>query len=398
MPTFQSVSLHPAVQSRLLHPHPQSAENDTGDLLQRQPQNGQQAPLSSGVATPRALLTRSTQELVSIFSRGEVRDQQQRNDLSIQMEGIRNRVSLSMIAKTHSGRHISQQQKEQQQVPTDTRVGDCNSRPLVLGGTLTALQLWRRQRQQLEPVSLQGGLHRFSTGCRALDDLIAFPPEYTLDDGDDVGGGLPRGYVVQISGAAWKTQLALQCAAQVALLSHHSESVRYCFSTAGHSGYSLAQRYVQFLERPAADGGGEVRGGQVQFQPIATVLDFVKSLSALEEDWLRYEEQDEKLEAAPPVVLVLDSFATMTAGEEDIHRIQSLERWLKRLARQHSILVVCTGGGGSNSESADIQLEIQQATPTTCSIRLVRHPAKLVTEKDRTPLLHMTKFGMTTPE
>lgn len=403
MPTFQGVSLHPTVQSRLRHPHPQRTDNHGGDDG-RQSDQGAATPLHiSGVSTPRALLNRSPQELVSIFSRGQIRDEQEQADLLTQMEGIRDQVALSMIAKTQSGRYVLQQQKECLQAQEDSsgNMSPYNSQPLIRGGTLSGLHLLSRQREQTISSSTQSR-HRFSTGCHALDELIAFPAEYTYEGGDDAaGGGLPRGYVVLISGLAGKTQLALQLAAQVTIQSP-DDSVRYCYSTAGHSGYSLAQRYMQFVERTAIDVGKEELGRKIQFQPISVILDLVKSLSALEAEFLRYQEcstapQGKELVQRPPVMLILDSFSMMVAGEEDMTQIQLIERWLKRLARQHSLIVVYTGGGGSRMEISDIHLEIQQVTSISCSIHLLRHPARLITQRDMIPLLQLTKYGITTP-
>jgi hypothetical protein len=403
MPTFQGVSLHPTIQSRFLQPNRQRADRQDGKNDGRQPQQGAATPppCISGVATPRALLARSPQELVSIFSGGETLDQQQQGDLLTEMEGIRNQVALSMLAKTQSGRHILQQQQNQYQVANDASDGDhssCNSQPLIRGGTLSGLQLLERHREQAIPSATQGPL-RFSTGCQALDELVAFPADYTYGGGDEIGG-LQRGYVVLITGLGGKTQLALQLAAQVAIKSS-DDYVRYCYSTAGHSGYPLAQRYLQLVGN-AAEVAREELGRKIQFQSITTFLDLVKSLSALEEEWLRYPElsttgPQEDLIERPPVVLVLDSFAMMTAGEEDAVQIQSVERWLKRLARQHGLIVVCTGRG-SRSEICDIHLEIQQVTPSSYSISLLRHPARLVTERDQIPCLQLTKVGMVAPD
>ena len=89
-------------------------------------------------------------------------------------------------------------------------------------------------------------------------------------------------------------------------------------------------------------------------------------------------------------MLVIDALPLMVSEREDPMKIQSLERWLKRLARHYSMTIVIVTSAGSaglssiydNAISSDIHLQIEKTTPTTSSIHLLRHPAKCVTKND----------------
>jgi hypothetical protein len=404
MPTFQSIPIHASVRSRL------SETNSIND-------GDSQKLVRSGVSTPRSLLTRDPKDLVEVFSKGEIRNEQQRAGILAQMEGIRSEVAHSMIVKTRNGKRVLNHQKQQQHNNYHHQGG------LIQGGSLSALQTWN-----LHQNTISTNPHVYSTGCRALDELIAFPIEYfshydpsiiySEDSNRETTMGLHRGYILQLSGATGKTQLALQLAAQVIQQSssalNNDDRVRYCYSTAGHSGSSLAQRFLELL----GNGGSERRlvedvTKKIEFQPIATISQLITTLAKLEEEWMYHssvsssgsirqhqQQRSEIKEKGPVAMLVLDALPLMLVERESIDLSQSLERWLKRIARHHNVLIVTTGGGASNNNSMnpDIALHIQKLTSTTSYVRLIRHPSKISTENDVITLLHSSKFGMTTPE
>ena len=397
MPTFQSIPIHPSVLNRFLHP---TADND--DTEHQNQRYQQQIPRSS-ISTPRSLLIRDPHDLVEVFSRGDIRNEEDRFSILARMEHIRSQVAHAMIAKTRNGKRVRNHQSYHQRGS------------LVQGGSLSALHVWKLQQE-----SLSTGPHVYSTGCRALDDLVAFPIEYFLcapgfhyNVHSRESLGIPRGYVLQVSGTIGKTQLALQLAVQVIQQSKAEKGhrVRYCYSTAGHSGYSLAQRFSQLLGNSNQQICEDMTK-KIEFQPIASVSQLVKTLAKLEEDWLlhasespsssvRWEEQQQQNETRKKgqvAMLVLDSLPFMLVERDDIGQQQTIERWLKRLARHHSMLIVTTGGFSNNNTSPDIHLQLRKLSPTTSSVRLIRHPARLANEKDSITVLHSCKFGMTTPE
>lgn len=268
---------------------------------------------------------------------------------------------------------------------------------------MSALEAWRSQRLREDDQSPV-----FSTGISDLDDLIAFPAEFcfaanadgtsTVDFASDQIKGIPPGYVLKLTGASGKTQLSLQLASQSLLqssrlLATKPGRVRYCYSTAGHSGYSLAQRLFQHIENTIGRGEKKMlkeAAKRIEFQPIATVSQLTTTIARLEREWLE-ESRKDRDEAGKGAVsmLVLDALPLMMPEGEDFTKIQSLERWLKRLARQYSmiIVIVTTGAGRSssiydNAMSPDIQLLLKQKTPTTLSIQLLRHPTRPVTKND----------------
>ena len=479
MPTFQSIPIHPLVRSRLLHPQQQpndgssssSHPNKSQQQHQHQHQHQHQQPIRSGVSIPRSLLTRDPNDLADLFSRGDMimRNEQQRADILAQMEGIRCQVAHAMIAKTRNGKRVLCHTQQQQQQRNQQQQQDHQTllTPLAQGGSMSVLHAWKLQQEILSKNHQNPQI--YSTGCRALDHLIAFPAEYFFSPDDSNGSttiphdisidinsgetkGLPRGYVLKISGTTGKTQLALQLVAQVVTTQssqspRNDEIIRYCYSTAGHSGHSLAQRLFQLIENSNNNREQRIRkdvAKKIEFQPIATVSQLISTIAKLEEEWLqqhtsasvsasassrscfdRDEEEEHQhqrprqrqrqqqrggaRERSPVAMLVLDDLSLMLVERDDADRIRSLERWFKRLARHYSVLIVIvtTGVGGSsvnmnnnnnNNMAPDIHLQLQKLTSTTSSVQLLRHPAKSVTEKDCITLLHSSKFGMTTPE
>jgi hypothetical protein len=125
---------------------------------------------------------------------------------------------------------------------------------------------------------------------------------------------------------------------------------------------------------------------KIEFQPIATVSQLISTIAKLEEEWLQDAKANDNDDADANAnarrqgkvsMLVLDALPLMIAERENATKIQSLERWLKRLARHYSVLIVivtATGGGrgGSssiydNAMSPDIHLQLSKRTPTASS-------------------------------
>lgn len=416
MPTFHSIPVHPSVRSRLLRS--QQDDNDVCDSGgqesrqhkdQRQQQRRHQ-PARSIVSIPRSLLTRDLNDLVDMFSRDDVKNDRQRASISAEMETIRYQVACRMISKTRNGKRLAcNHQHVLHHSPKRKK-----RRPLIPAGSMSVLDAWRsqcdvRRKDRNRPEIL-------STGCSDLDNLVAFPSEYFFahNDGQDellpcnvdfVSGeakGLPQGHLLKLSGTSGKTQLALQLVSQAMIQSSQNslgkhKRVRYCYSTAGHSGHSLAQRLFQLIENKVGKGEKKILedvAKKIEFQPIATVSQLTSTIAKLEEEWRGRQEilhHNGGTRVHDTVsMLVLDSLPQMIVEREDVSKIQSLERWLKRLARHYSVLIVIvatTGGGGpssiyDNAMSPDIHLTLQKRTPTTLSIRLLRHPAKTITQSD----------------
>lgn len=482
MPTFQSIRIHPSVRHRLLHPNEEDASSSIGigghrkrsrreqEEEQHQQHRRQQEhrPLRSGVSIPRSLLTRDPSDLADLFLRGDASNEARRVGILAQVETIRYDVALAMISKTRNGRrlachhgicHSEEEEEEQQQ---DNRHPRKKRRPFIHGGSISAWDAWKLESGTTANKHRKGPLI-VSTGCPSLDRLVGFPAEYCLASsnnsnnnnngqhpvlrkiaGTDSGEipGLPWGYVLKLSGTGGKTQLALQLASQAILQNnnnsnsntgeknhHHKQQtrIRYCYSTAGHSGSSLAKRVVRLLEENGSKTnttGSEKKAvlgdaaRQIEFQPIATLSQLLCALATIEEEWLQNTStpesptnDDDEEEEAPNQddggesrrqpnttvsMLVLDALPWMMAEREDAAQIRSLDRWLKRLARHYSMLVVVvvttstggTGGGGGSMSvydtamSPDVHLSLQKRTPATLSVRLMRHPAKAVTEND----------------
>eukprot|EP00536_Pseudo-nitzschia_multiseries_P001170 jgi/Psemu1/2696/gm1.2696_g len=568
MPTFHSIPIHPLLRDRLLQPQQQQQQQQQHHAIgdsdghqqqlhhhqqqQQQQQQQKQQPLKSNVAIPRSLLTRDPKDLVDIFAASGPTRSRNRNDHEQRMASIlalRSQVALAMISKTRNGTRLlrwqqqqqQQQQQRQQRARRRVRVRERERQengnrepppPLVAGGSVSLLEAWGMQQEAAAAAAAgtktPGRLEILSTGCRDLDELVAFPAEYSfsfsfsdgygevdLRDGNlpepepgssacavpvpenaetntntnmdstgggDTVGGLPRGYVLKLSGTTGKTQLALRFAARAAtqslMLASSSRRrssqqqegcerrerirIRYCYSTAGHSGQSLAQRVFHHIETTLqqyqnnnnnnnnnAEGRAHGHGRcgvssndvakSIEFQPIASLAQLVTTIAKLEQEWLKHATTSElqcgegEQEPSPPPpppqgegaqrqrgpgrtgpvsMLVLDALPWMMIEREESERIRSLHRWLKRLARHYSVWIVVVtstgdGGGSSSSTSAsslyhhampsDIQLRLQKQSPTQSSLRLMRHPAKAVTEQDCITILHNSGDGITTP-
>ncbi len=400
MPTFHSIPIHPSVRSRLVGSEPQDdGGGDSGSRPResRQQQNPQKQPARSGVSIPRSLLTRDLNDLVELVSKGNVPNEEQRAGISEQIESLRFQVACRMISKTRNGKRLS----------TYKHHGRKRQRPMIRGGSISALDAWRSECDMYQKKENQPQI--FSTGNSDLDKLVAFPIEYAVDpssggepsfssEKDFVSGevrGIPRGHILKLSGAQGKTQLALQLASQ-ALIQFSGQAtpnrIRYCYSTAGHSGHSLAQRLFQLLDKTVGDKRTlKEAAKKMEFQPVSTVPQLTSALAKLEQEFLEasHNTDDDAKRQKTVSMLILDALPLMLMERENATKIESLERWLKRLARHYSVLVVIvtttTGGSSSIYDSAmspDIHLQLQRKTPTSVSIQLMRHPSKPVTKND----------------
>jgi KaiC/GvpD/RAD55 family RecA-like ATPase len=424
MPTFQSIPLHPSVASILLHSEQSGnpVDNDSRHHPSQKHQQQQQPPppppnfstnqppAAASVETPRALLTRDPQALVELFLQGKIQNEQRRAELLEQMEGIRHQVSMEMCRQTCTGRHILQQQQHNQSI---------SKHQILEGASMCALQLRNLQK---EKVSLTKTPYSLSTGCRALDELIAFPEEFeyasrtdqqsgrrpwnitaTEEFGDETGtgaherGGLPRGFVLALTGTTGKTQLCLQLAAQTCIQT--GQRVQYCYSTAGHAGYSLAKRLKTLVDAPSKSVRNE-RMSRIDLVPIADSTQLMVVLAELEDQWIQqHPRQNEN--AKDVAMLILDSLPLMlTDKEESDYSMGYLMRWLKRMSRQYAVWIVVTGMVPTSAvplDEADMELELfPGASSSLTNLRLVHHTAKLVTRKDQIALLNTNQFGMTT--
>ena len=423
MPTFDSIPIHPFVKARFVGSQRQDDNADDCERHHRQQQQHHQQqllqrrrqPARSGVSIPRSLLTRDLNDLVDMVSRGEIRNESQRGDFLVEMESIRYRVAGKMLSRTRNGKRlISNCERDRKHK---------KYRTLISVGSISVQDAWESQQKMAN--KQQNFHHVYSTGCSNLDDLIAFPSEYfsQLNGNqnvtmscyvDSISGeakGLPTGYLLKLSGTSGKTQLAIQLASEAIIHTFQTsivtkKRIRYCYSTAGHSGYALAQRLFQVIRNKTDYTEEKVLKDMVktvEFQPIKTLSQLVSSMAKLEKEF----SQNAALESSSEnkgvsndkviaekqgmvSMLVVDAMPLMIFEGEDAMKIDSLERWLKRLARHYSVLVVivATSGGGrlssiqNNKTTSDIHLQLQKTTSTTLSIRLMRHPAKPVTEKD----------------
>ncbi|KAL3920002.1 MAG: hypothetical protein SGILL_003474, partial [Bacillariaceae sp.] len=347
-----------------------------------------------------------------IFCQGKSKNARQRAVLLEQVEGIRQQVSLEMCHQTPTGQQLLSLQQQQ-----PNQNGGEVYKPLVPGVSTSALRL---KNIQNERVSSKKAQHTISTGCRSLDDLISFPKEYEMSSTyreewnvvgaegleDDTGapnqqGGWPRGYVMSLTGKTGKTQLCLQLAAQACRQS--GQGVRYCYSTAGHSQHSLAKRVKELIGAISTDRRDKhERMKLIEFVPISNSTQLSMALAELEAEWMQQKQQaQENHRTGEIAMLVLDSLPLMLVDKEE-HKTSYLERWLKRMARQHAVWIVVTGVSPTSAaplNTADIQLQLSPgASSLTNNIQLVRHQAKFVTNQDRISLVNTPDFGMTTPE
>lgn len=391
MPTFESIPLDPVLKQQLLNP----------------PKDG------VSISTPQALLSRTPQALADqlLLSQaagaGAKRRKISNDEILKQMDILRSQVAHSMMAQTIMGKYRLQQQKlyddgmvqqQQQQYYYDTETSTDPydaTRPLILGATVNAMQAWQQEQERNGPST------SLSTGCRAMDELLSLPPEYTnqlalKNHQEQCRGGMmgfPRGHLLCLSGSAGsgKSQWCLQLSAQA--LRDSRRRVRYCYSSAGHNGHALAQRLSQLLlpyqtVSPIRRSSSKTLE-RIEFQPMRTTTQLVATLKALEEELL--------LLSCDPLVLVVDSLSNLDV-QGDSSQMTRLYRNLKRLARQYSLWVVIAQS--TTNTSGDYHVECQSlmtttttVTTTTIQATVRKHPTRL--EPSSVTLFH-TPSGMST--
>ncbi|CAJ1942264.1 unnamed protein product [Cylindrotheca closterium] len=374
MPTFESIPLHPVLKQRLLEPP---------------------NPGGVSISTPQALLSRTPQALADqiLLTKSSKDGSKASNNIGDQatmkqIDTLRSQVAHVMMAQTRMGKYRLQQQQlyDDSTVQYDTKNGTEHyyaTRPLVLGATVSAMQAWQQEQERKGPIT------NLSTGCRALDELLSLPAEYSNPHPyalqQEQNGqpqqhphhsamlGFPRGHLLSFSGhsgsgkSQWCLQLAAQALRQPWIQQFPTARVRYCYSGAGHDGNALAQRLSQLLQHqvspmspssPFSSGALE----KVEYQPIRTTTQLVAILQALEDELLEASSYGTRstttagttfpthnanqgggmiLHHQPPFVLVVDSLSNLEV-QGDPSQMSRLLRTLKRLARQYSLWVVVT--------------------------------------------------------
>lgn len=436
MPTFESIPLHPLLKQRLLVPS---------------------NPGGVSISTPQALLSRTPQALADQIlttnpSSKDGSNPNNNNDNQAtmkQIDTLRSQVAHVMMAQTIMGKYRLQQQQlyDDSTAQYDTESGTeqyYSTRPLVLGATVSAMQAWQQEQERNGPVTY------LSTGCRALDELLSLPPEYSnpryhiqqqnilpQQPAPQSGiMGFPRGHLLCFSGhsgsgkSQWCLQLSAQALRQPWIHQYSTSRVRYCYSGAGHNGNGLAQRLSQLLQYQVSLVSTSFSSSiartleKVEFQPIRTTTQLVAILQALEEELLEASSYGAHATAAgpshshamqrrmvhhqPPFLLIIDSLSNLEV-QGDPSQISRLYRALKRLARQYSLWVVVTGSEKANGGASDYLVHCQSmavtapstieastassATTTTLQATLWKHPTKY--DQPSITLFH-TPSGMST--
>ncbi|KAL3941803.1 MAG: hypothetical protein SGBAC_003883 [Bacillariaceae sp.] len=430
MPTFESIPLHPVLKQRLLEPP---------------------NPDGVSIATPQALLSRTPQALAAqILTRNASRNSSStisktENQATMkQIDTLRSQVAHAMMAQTLMGKYRLQQQQlyDDSTAQYDTENGTehyYSTRPLILGATVSAMQAWQQEQERKGPIT------SLSTGCRALDELLSLPaeysnPHYTLQQSNNLPHqrhhsgimGFPRGHCLCFSGhsgsgkSQWCLQLSAQALRQPWIQQYSTSRVRYCYSGAGHDGSALAQRLSQLLQYQISPMASSATSSssisraleKIEFQPIRTSTQLVATLKALEEELLEasyygtqttnkctFQSQESKRRKSgmvnnhqPPFVLIVDSLSNLEV-QGDPSQVSRLYRSLKRLARQYSMWVVvavsekCHGGAPTANLPGDYHVHCQSMTVVVPSNTLETTTAPTTsTTVQATVWKHPTKF------
>jgi KaiC/GvpD/RAD55 family RecA-like ATPase len=448
MPTFRSIGIHPELRTRLvtessLH---QAEEDGHGNVQQRPPQP---------VETPQALLSRNPTQLRLLD-----RETGTSKPIStLQVRKLRDEVAHALISQSRSGKRVKRLRQVVQEhfVDGDENEGEGESTDHIakpsfaIEGFASVLDLVRYE--ALQQHSKDDGAnnrdntpqphHQLSTGCQALDTMLALPPEYStvstqMSMHNDSSmpttippTGIPCGYVTQLSGgpASGKTQLALQIAA------HQAATASTWYLCSSSSAGSYAKRLDQIVRKNSRGRGSSSPGTVLDRTLFRTVTDEYKVLSALadlEAVLLQHQEgsttmdltNEETSTSIPlpcqekPTLLIIDSVSGCLSAEND-DVMTKVALTLKRLARQNGLAVIITNGtvsdrsenssSSSNPRSnthkpalgrawksaADIHvwLEALSAAPISeaenivVQARLDQHPAKRCFAKDDDPLV-----------
>lgn len=419
MPTFRSIAIHPELRTRLVT---ESSLQEDGRVQRPQP-----------VETPQALLSRNPTQLRLLD-----RETGTSKPIStLQVRKLRDDVAHALISQSRSGKRVKRLRQVVQEHFVDgdegegiENVGDksrVSESSLAIEGFASVLDLVRYEALQHSKDANMP--HQLSTGCQALDTMLALPPEYaavsTQMSMHDASiptplhlAGIPFGYVTQLSGgpASGKTQVALQIAARQGI----TASTWYLCSSAAAASY--ARRLDQLVrENPAGSSPGVL--DRTLFR---TVTDEYKVLSALADLEAVLLAQEDSTTADPtntesdisihlpcqekPSLLIIDSVSGCLSTEnDDVMTIVALT--LKRLARQNGLAVVVTNGtvsdrsdssarsnkaalGRAWKSAADIHVwfEALAVAPIgedniVVQARLDQHPAKRCFAKDDDPVV-----------
>jgi KaiC/GvpD/RAD55 family RecA-like ATPase len=426
MPTFRSIGIHPELRTRLVT---ESSLPEEDGRVQQRPQP---------VETPQALLSRNPTQLRLLD-----RETGASKPIStLQVRKLRDEVAHALISQSRSGKRVKRLRQVVQEhfVDGDNEFEDIEhagdkcrvSEPsIAIEGFASVLDLVRYealQRSKDDANSMPH--HQLSTGCQALDTMLALPPEYTtistqmpMHDSTIPTtiplAGIPFGYVTQLSGgpASGKTQVALQIAARQAA----SASTWYLCSTSSAASY--AKRLDQLVRKhPAASSPGVL--DRTLFR---TVTDEYKVLSALADLEAVLLHQEDTTTADPtneesdigihlpcqekPSLLIIDSASGCLSTEND-DVMTKVALTLKRLARQNGLAVVVTNGtvsdrsdssarsnkaalGRAWKSAADIHVWLEALVVAPISgdenivvqARLDQHPAKRCFAKDDDPVV-----------
>ena len=297
MPTLQSIGVHPQLRERLL-------------------------ALEPAIETPQALLSRDPSSLAQTL----------RVPL-VQVDKVRAAVADAIVAKAPHGKralHV-----------TATVTNEESHRPLVVGA-VTALEICRYQEY------LHGGAPAgISTASRRCDELLALPREFKSSS----NGGLPFGYVTQVSGppASGKTQLALKLAAQ-----HAANSGKVYFLASGF-GHGTLLPLVRRLQHFCNESNFQK---VVQNVTFTTVCSGYEALAALEQVGDRKR-----------VLVIFDSASgclsgdLYASGDGDVGLMlaQKVAYTLRRVARHNGAAVLVTQGTVSGDGSGVVKAAMGQA-------------------------------------
>jgi KaiC/GvpD/RAD55 family RecA-like ATPase len=428
MPTFRSIGIHPELRTRLVT---ESSLPEEDGRVQQRPQP---------VETPQALLSRNPTQLRLLD-----RDTGTSKPISmLQVRKLRDEVAHALISQSRSGKRVKRLRQVVQEHFVDgddegrgiEDVGDksrvCEP-TLAIEGFASVLDLVRYEAlQHSKDDANTMPHHQLSTGCQALDTMLALPPEYTTisthmsmhESSIPTSmplAGIPFGYVTQLSGgpASGKTQVALQIAARQAL----TASTWYLCSSAS------AASYAKRLDQLVRGNPAGCSPGVLDRTLFRTVTDEYKVLSALAdlEAVMLHQEDSTTADTTnqdtcdisihlpcqeKPTLLIIDSVSGCLSPEND-DVMTKVALTLKRLARQNGLAVVVTNGtvsdrsdsstrsnkaalGRAWKSAADIHVWLESlvvAAPTgveeniVVQARLDQHPAKRCFAKDDDPVV-----------
>ena len=373
MPTFQTIRIHPELHARLVTESSSSSssiattqaaavvgasDDNTSDKAKATLQSKQ----LSVIETPQALLSRNPASLRLWDPARQVAQPIS----SQQVDKLRMEVAHALIDHSTAGkrcRHVHD--------VVVRRVANKRRRhrgtEWAIAGTNTALDLLDFEQSLITTSSStdtatatidpSATLHRrpyLSTGCARLDRWISLPTEYRListqinyniDNDQDSGGGIPFGYVTQISGppATGKTQLALQ------IIASSSSSLQYDAITCWYfSSNPAVNTYVDRLNNLLRSHHPDQRHAvlnQTTFVHVADGFSVLQNLARLEEH---------QQQTPTPTLLVIDSISTscLTTWEHNNNEwlLQQIASTLKRLARNYLMAVLVTNGVVQNRD------------------------------------------------